>query len=203
VVKEYLTDHSIEALFDRVLIPALVLVRRGMKAGELRAEDEEFVLQATRETVTALAIPAKSDTDADWRGRVLGIPAVGGADEVALDMLRHLARSAGLEIVVAAGGSGLAALAQETTPAAVLVAAVGPGGLTEAGYLCRRLRSQHPGVKIVVGWWGRARDPKKARALLSTAGADRVAATLREARAHLGRLTPVPATLPESVAHEV
>jgi len=29
VVKEYLAGHSVEDLFDRVLIPALVLVRRG------------------------------------------------------------------------------------------------------------------------------------------------------------------------------
>lgn len=203
VVKEYLTDHSIEALFDRVLVPALVLARRAKKAGELRAEDEDFILRATRETVTAFAPLVTSDLSAGQRGRVLGIPAVGGADEVALDMLRHLAISGGLEMVVAASGSGVAALAQETGPAAVLVAAVGPGGLTEAGYLCRRLRSQLPGVKIVVGWWGRGKDPKKAWALLSTAGADRVAATLREARAHLGRLTPHPATLSESVADVV
>src|SRR5262249_6736082 len=42
VVKEYLADHPAEDLFDRVLISALVLVRRGRKAGELLAEDEEY-----------------------------------------------------------------------------------------------------------------------------------------------------------------
>src|SRR5262245_35183185 len=66
-------------------------------------------------------------------------------------------------------------------------------GLTEARYLCRRLRDQHPAAKIVVGRWGRGKDPKTAQSLLLSAGADRVAATLREARTHLARLLqPVP-----------
>ena len=39
--------------------------------------------------------------------------------------------------------SGAGELRQDTTLAAVLIAAVGPGGLTEARYLCRRLRDQH------------------------------------------------------------
>ena len=60
VVKEYLADHPAEDLFDRVLVPALVLVRRGRKAGELRPEDEEFILRTTREIVAGLepAAPA-------------------------------------------------------------------------------------------------------------------------------------------------
>jgi hypothetical protein len=84
----------------------------------------------------------------------------------------------------------------------VLIAAVGPGGLTEAGYLCRRLRAQHPGVTVVVGRWGRGRDPKKARAALQAAGADRVAATLREARTHLARLAHPPLSAPEPVGRQ-
>jgi methylmalonyl-CoA mutase cobalamin-binding subunit len=106
-------------------------------------------------------------------------------------MVRHLARTAGSDVVVAAGGSatpGVTALALGDTPGAILIAATGPGGLTEARYLCRRLRAQHPGATVVVGWWGRGKDPKKARALLLSAGADRVAATLREARTQLARL---------------
>jgi hypothetical protein len=71
-----------------------------------------------------------------------------------------------------------------------MVAAVGPGGLTEARYICRRLREQYPGVKIVVGRWGRGKDSKKARGLLLSAGADRVDTTLREAQVHLGGLLP-------------
>jgi predicted PurR-regulated permease PerM len=193
VVKEYLADHPVEELFDRVMVPALVLVRRGRKAGELQVEDEEFILHATREIVNSLdvsattvgAIPGAADRV------VVGVPVSDGADEVALLMLRHLALAAGTDVVVAAGGSataGWAALAQGASPGTILIAATGPGGLTEARYLCRRLRALHPGATLVVGWWGRGKDTKNARAFLQSAGAGQVAATLREARTHLARL---------------
>jgi predicted PurR-regulated permease PerM len=192
VVKEYLAGHPAEDLFDRVLIPALALVGRGRKARELRPEDEAFILRTTREIVDGLEASAGVGADADSAEQVavLAVPAAGEADEVALVMLRSLARQACTELRVSAvlpprGVRGPAL-------AAVLVAAVGPGGLTEARYLCRTLRDQHPGVKIVVGRWGRGKDPRKARTLLLSAGADRVAATLREARAQLGRLVHPP-----------
>jgi hypothetical protein len=110
-------------------------------------------------------------------------------------MLRALVRQAGTGVLVTAGWPtpDVPRLIQDPAPAALLIAAVGPGGLTEARYVCRRLRDQHPGAKIVVGRWGRGKDPKRAQSLLLSAGADRVAATLREARAHLARLLqPVP-----------
>jgi predicted PurR-regulated permease PerM len=207
VVKEYLAGQPAEDLFDRVLIPALVLVGRGRKAGELRPEDEEFILRTTREIVDQMEASAGPGAvpDPTEQVAVLGVPAADGADEVALAMLRNLARQAGTGLSLSADlpTRGVRGLVRSATPAAVLVAAVGPGGLTEARYLCRSLRGQHPGVKIVVGRWGRGKGSRKARALLLSAGADRVAATLREARAHLARLVhprlPAPDMGPQAV----
>jgi hypothetical protein len=192
VVQEYLSGHPVEDLFDRVLVPALVLARRGRKAGELRAEDEEFILRTTREIVDRLEAQAGvgADPDPAERVAVLGVPAVDGADEVALAMLRTLVRQAGTGVLVTAGkpSPGERERIQDAAPAAILIAAVGPGGLTEARYLCRRLRDQYPGAKVVVGRWGRGKDAEKVQSILLSAGADRVAATLHEARIHLARL---------------
>jgi predicted PurR-regulated permease PerM len=184
VVKEYLAEHPIEDLFDRVLIPALVLVRRGRKAGELRPEDEELILGATREIVGGMEAPHPPKAEAEPSGwpRVLGVPAADDVDAAALLMLRCLARPAGTEVLVLdAGTAREKGPDTDATPPLILIAAVGPGGLTQARYLCRRLRAENPGAKIVVGRWGQGRDPRKARALLLSAGADQVAATLREA----------------------
>jgi predicted PurR-regulated permease PerM len=200
VVKEYLTTHPVDALFDRVLVPALVLVRRGKKAGELRADDEEFILRTTREIV-ATAGPRADAKPGSTVETVLGIPAVDGTDEAALDMLRHLTRISGPEVLIAIGAAGVGASIQESGPGAILIVAVGPGGLTEAGYLCRRLRSQHPELRIVVGRWGRRRAPKKATDALLAAGADRVLATLREARAYLAQVADSPRSTSERVSH--
>src|SRR5262249_13462991 len=145
------------------------------------------------EIVDGLEVPAGAGPDPAERVAVLGVPAADGADEVALAMLRNLVRQSGTGVLVTADlpTPGVRGLVQDAAPAAVLIAAVGPGGLTEARYLCRRLRDQHPGAKIVVGRWGRGEGGKalkKPRPLLLSAGADGVAATLREARTHLARL---------------
>jgi predicted PurR-regulated permease PerM len=195
VVKEYLAEHTIEDLFDRVMVPALMFVRRGRKAGELQPEDEEFILRTTMEIIGRLVMPTDDEATGGEQVTVLGIPVSDGADEAALAMLRALLRKAGTGVLVSATvPHGPGATANGAAPSVVLVSAVGPGGLTEARYLCRRLRDQHPGVKIVVGRWGQGKDPKKARTLLLSAGADRVAAALREARGQLARLVrPQPA----------
>src|SRR5262245_22976407 len=90
VVKEYLSEHSVEELFDHVLLPALVLLRRSRRAGELRPEDEEFILHTTRTIVDGLG---ESNASADHtlvseeRLVVLGVPATDGADDATLHML--------------------------------------------------------------------------------------------------------------------
>jgi hypothetical protein len=160
-------------------------------------EDDRAVKPSSRMSV----VGSGADSDPSERMTVLGIPAADGADEVALAMLRTLTlvRQVGLTRVVVSAvlptsTRGMRGLIQDAAPAAILVAAVGPGGLTEARYLCLRLRDEHPGVKLIVGRWGQGKDPRKARTLLLSAGADRVPATLREARAYLARLVhPRPA----------
>ena len=71
------------------------------------------------------------------------------------------------------------------------------------GYVVARVKARFPDQKVIVGRWGRGTDLKKARTLLLSAGADRVTATLREARAYLARLVhplfPAPDLGPQAV----
>lgn len=199
VVREYLAEHPAEELFDRVLVPALVLVRRGRDGGELRSEDEEFIVRATQEIVAGLQpIDPALHPDPNDRAVVLGVPARDAVDAAALLMLRNLVAPAGTEVLVSESGTPRPSEPAPTSPpAVVLIAAIGSGGLTEARYLCRRFRAQHPGAKIVVVRWGRGRDPKKSRGRLLSAGADRVVGTLGEAGAHVSRLA-APHALPDA-----
>jgi hypothetical protein len=132
---------------------------------------------------------------------VLGVPACDAVDEVALLMLRHLARAHSQDLRLAGGeglSSGMVSLVQQERPAVLFVAALAPGGLAQARYVCQRLHAQFPALRIVVGRWGHRRDPKKARQLLLSAGAERVVTTLREARRELGQLARTPAHLQET-----
>jgi hypothetical protein len=132
---------------------------------------------------------------------VLGFPACDEADEVALLMLRQLGGAEGQDVRLPDGGdlsAGMIALVQQERPDLVFVSALAPGGLAQARYLCRRLHSQCPTLRIVVGRWGQRRDPRKSRKLLVRAGADRVVATVREGRRQLTRPSRSPFRLQET-----
>jgi hypothetical protein len=93
-------------------------------------------------------------------------------------------------------------------PALLCIGAVAPGGLSQARHLCKRLRSQHPELKIVVGRWGLHDELDTDRQHLLAAGADYVETTVLDTRRALVRvgLTPrrgapesPPALIPEVV----
>ena len=196
IVKDYLEQRPIARLYDEMLLPALGLVRGGRRRGELRPDDAQFILQATRELLQELdqqvALAASPPDSAD-RAQILALPASDELDELPLLMLRHLCRSESHGIRLAGIGDlspGMISLVQQERPALVVISALAPGGLAQARYLCQRLRSQFPTVRIVVGYWGHGRDPKKLRKRLLTAGADRVVTTLREAHSQLAKRTP-------------
>jgi hypothetical protein len=216
IIKDYLSAHSVEKLYGEVLVPALVRVRRGRQKGELRPEDEQFILQTTRELMEDLGRghgrtapsagtgrgPAPAGANGPHRAvTMIGVPACDQVDEVALLMIRHLVGAGGPELrdVRLAEGEalplGMGSLLQQERPALVFIAALAPGGLTQARYLCRRLRSQFPRLRIVVGRWVRRRNARKTRKLLLSAGADRVATTLREAHREVLQLARTLANL--------
>jgi predicted PurR-regulated permease PerM len=204
IVKDYLGQRPVAKLYDEVLVPALGLVRRGQRGGELRPDDAQFILQTTCELLEDLdqrvSLAATSPGSAD-RTQILALPACDEVDELALLMLQHQCRSEGHEVRLAGLGDlapGTISLVQQERPAVVVIGALGPGGLAQARYLCQRLRSQFPAIRIVVGCWGRRRDPKKFRKRLLASGADRVVTTLREARSQLARLIPASVQLRET-----
>ena len=63
-------------------------------------------------------------------------------------------------------------------PALLCIGAIAPGGLSQARHLCKRLRSQCPELKIVVGRWGLHDEKDADRQQLLAAGADHVETTV-------------------------
>jgi hypothetical protein len=73
----------------------------------------------------------------------------------------------------------------------VCIAALPPGALAPARYLCKRLQVRFPELKIVVGRWGFTGNIQEDRTRLLSAGANEVAMTLRETRSHVMQLIPL------------
>ena len=103
---------------------------------------------------------------------------------MALEMLQQVLDPArwDLELIAPATLTAeLLDLVAERRPGVVCIASTPPGGLAHTRYLCKRLRSRFPELKIVVGRWG-AHDITTTDAARE-AGADRAAATVKEAAA--------------------
>jgi predicted PurR-regulated permease PerM len=203
VVNMYMRTHSLDTVYDAVLIPALVLAKRDRDSGMLSPEDERFIFQVTRAILDDLEMapptPAGSDkatppVSAEAIGHkplVLACPACDEADELALKMLRRLLDPDKYQTEVLSGqdersGNHFADLGK--CPDVICIGVLPPGGLAQARYLCKRLRVSFPRQKIVVICWGLPDDAGPRREELLAAGADLVAITLLEANANIASL---------------
>ena len=106
-------------------------------------------------------------------------------------MLQHVLDPARWDLEVIAPATLTAELLDrvaERRPGVVCIATTPPGGLAHTRYLCKRLRSRFPDLKILVGRWGTqditTTEPAR------EAGRDRAAAALKEAAADSASAAP-------------
>jgi len=210
LVEEHLKTLPLETVYDDLLVPALVLARRDRQRGQLAPEDQEFIVQVTRDILEDLVLPQQQikriatapprplpgtdDHAAPPKVLILAYPARDESDALALEMFRQLLEPAGCRVEigsVALLSSEMMTQVREQRPAAVCIASLPPGGLTHARYLCKRLRTQFPDIKVLVGLWGLTGDVAQAQERLRSAGADQVATKLLESRAQVMPLVQV------------
>ncbi len=203
IVENYVNTDGRESVYDAVLLPALYYAKQDRDRGLLSEGDAQFVGQATREILDVLAHdapgPSAGDTGdlavsnagADTRVLIVGCPARDEVDTLALEMVRHLLDPARYRIEVI-GASMLTAEVVTWVdlhrPALLCIGAVAPGGLSQARHLCKRLRSQCPELKIVVGRWGLHDEKDTDRQHLLAAGADCVETTVLDTQQTLTQL---------------
>jgi predicted PurR-regulated permease PerM len=202
IVETYVNTDGRDSVYDAVLLPALYYAKQDRDRGLLSEGDAQFVGRATREILDVLAhaAPAPSERDTgdlsvsdpgDTRVRILGCPARDEADAVALEMVRHLLDPARYRIDVSGTGmltAEVVAWVDLHRPALVCIGALAPGGLSQARHLCKRLRSQYPELKIVVGRWGLHDEKDADRQHLLAAGADCVETTVLDTQRALAQV---------------
>jgi predicted PurR-regulated permease PerM len=201
IVEAYVNTDGRESVYDTVLLPALYYAKQDRDRGLLSEGDAQFVAQATREILDVLAHDALAPSGRDpgdhpgtdtWV-RIVGCPARDEADVLALEMVRHLLDPARYRMEVSRTGMPVAELLAWVhlhQPALLCIGSVAPGGLSQARHLCKRLRSQCPGIEIVVGRWGLHDEKDADRQHLLAAGADRVETTVLDTQRTLGLAGP-------------
>jgi predicted PurR-regulated permease PerM len=216
IVLEHIKDHPIDEVYDSLLIPALTYAERDLQHKGLDEDDVHFVHETTREILAdvegvrqerqAAAEPPASTENlrpVPDRVRILGIPARGQSDAIALEMLRQMLEGQPCELIIAGHevlSSELLTMIEEQAPAVVCIAAVPPGGLARARFLCKRLRSRFPELRLLVGRWGLTTTEEKQDKTLRDAGADYVRNSLVACRDDLVAWLPALAEKHHEVA---
>jgi predicted PurR-regulated permease PerM/CheY-like chemotaxis protein len=169
ILKQYLKRHKSEQVYDELLMPALSYAKEDRRRNNLSDHEELFLFKAMREiieiagtelqrsTLSEDGATASSVMDALPRIKIIGCPAHGEADEVALLMLRQLleSKNCSVEIVSSAAlAAEVIARVREYNPDLLCISAVAPDGLVQVRYLSKRLRGSFPDISVVIGRWG-------------------------------------------------
>jgi predicted PurR-regulated permease PerM len=210
VLEDYLKTNSLEDLYDSVLIPALALAEQDRHHDDLEEITEQFICKSTKELLDELGDKSKEPAAAEVQKAqsdlaaisapkprleppshvtcVVCIPARDEADEIVGIMLTQLLERAGYHAQAISIGTASEMLAQvkEATPDIVCISALPPFALLHARDLYKRVRSNVPNAKIIVGLWKFSGDPVKAADRFNIVGDDKLAITLAQTVLQIG-----------------
>ena len=182
LVDQYLKTNSLVTLFDSVLLPVATAAGTDHRLGFLDRERLEFVEQGLSDLL--IAVSTDSPTADDTATRVCCIPAKAYRDQLAGDMLQQLLNQAGYLVRSAEARMAIGdmiAWIREAKADVACISVVVPSTLIHARYICSKLRLNFPGLKIVVGLWGRSGVTPEIVGPLRDSGADDVVTSLADA----------------------
>jgi hypothetical protein len=200
--EQHAREHGLIALYDEVVLPALLLAKRDRQRYALDEMHEQFVFQSMRRIVEeleekAVAAPADAkpkppaaDTSAP---RICVIPAHDDADFIAALLLGRAIGTEGYQAHVIPHEKLAGEIVEEVAErceSGVCISAVPPSAAANAAYLCKRLRQRFPKQKIVVALWHANANLETVKRRLQGAGADEVVTRLPEAMERVRLIAP-------------
>ena len=191
VVDEYAREHGLPALYEQVLLPALVLAKRDRQRDALDENRQRFVFESLQRIVEEpennqgqTTISANAPGSSRAAPHVCIVPAHDDADYIAGLMLARLLAPEHFEALLLPKDILASEMLDRVAGAgcsAVVVSAVPPSAAANASYLAKRLRSRFPQQKIVAVLWHSSGNLERINARLRAAGADEVVTRLPEA----------------------
>jgi len=178
-----MADMGPVTAMDEVLIPALQLAEQHRARDEITAEDMEFILETTAETVVQARARGKSQ--ATEPPEVLMLGAHAPADRIVLEMFAAAIEASGRGVATLTADEDLeqaveSAIAARPELTCIVAVSATRGG--EVRTLCRRIRAARPAAKLLVlRPLPDVTDAQRSIARMKEAGADRVAINLHDA----------------------
>jgi predicted PurR-regulated permease PerM/methylmalonyl-CoA mutase cobalamin-binding subunit len=177
LAEKHLKEHSLVSFYDDVLIPALRMAECDRQEETLNEEQATFVMEAAEDLVVELGDfselktgdgSAKHLTDGLHtptpqssagtapKARILCVPLLDDADEAASRMLAQLLLAEGFDVDMQGAKrltSEVVDRVADSESDVVVISVLPPIGPRDTRLLWKRLRSRHPTLPIVVGYW--------------------------------------------------
>ncbi len=202
VLETYLKDHSLRDLYDAVLIPALNLAEQDRHRNALDEATVAFITQTTKDLVEEMTLrnidPERNETtrpsayssspnfesllEVGDLKNITVVPVRDNADEIIGIMLAQLLHRTGHSARTIPIGTveGMLAETFKSEPDLVCLSALPPYAISHARNIYRRLRTQDPELKIVIGLWNYAEDPVRAAQEISGGETSQVCTSLAQ-----------------------
>lgn len=218
--EDYLREHTLEAFYDEVAVPALKLAEQDRaelhlsEEQRLRIVESAFVLidnlDEWEENGRARSRDAKDAVDDDVAAlenvSVLSAGARGDLDDAAAAALAQVLEQRGANVQLVSHQSLQSAALREldlAEPVAIVLSYLNSDSLAHARFLVRRLRRRLPEARIVVGLWRFEEEEAGRRDPLEAIRADDVVTSLTEAVARVTEaiaLSPTEENAPQELA---
>jgi predicted PurR-regulated permease PerM len=207
VLEAALRLNTILEVCDAIIVPAMLRVEEDHDRGTLTDAKRHTILEHISQWIDerldslhsskARAAGMSATTDS---AAVLCIPASDRADEIIARLLEAAILETGLMANVLGPRDAIDLAEGDSATKAVVISALPPEAVTAARAVCKRMRTGHRDVPVLVGLWNAAGDLDRARQRLETAGVNHVVTTFAECfvllEAAIGR--PRPVTGPQS-----
>ena len=188
VIEEASQADTLLEVCDTIVLPALRLVEQDHDRGAISDAKRRSIVDQMGEVVEGLrerddldGPPSEPALRAGGAAlKVLCLPAADAADEVAAQLFAKLLEHRGIEaraVSVTTLKGEMLDLVDEEKPDLICISAAPPAAVIHARYVCKKLRGRFAAIPIVVGLWDAQGDIQKARARLTSVGADRVVGT--------------------------
>jgi predicted PurR-regulated permease PerM len=196
-----LSEPHPEKLYDEMLIPALSLLKRDLQHRIIAQDEGKDVRQGVQDLVEDLS-DSRADTENETLDKapdhtpipVLGFAVRDASDHLALQMLAQELdhRKWRLDVMPSDALSSEVMEKIGSKGAEVLViGSMQPMNTAHLRHLCKKIRTQHREVKLLVGLWGPDKVSEARVEALSAAGADWVGNTLEDASQALAVWYPI------------
>ncbi len=204
--EEVFEEEGLKSALDKLLLPALALIRQESQFGHLTHEEQVAAYTELRHTVVQAkelqrdsikenaeageSEPVPDEASTKPRVKIFARALHGEADALALELL-GACLPPDMELEVSREPHLIGELIQELEtkkPSLVCIGALPPDAESSAAFLCRRIRSRLPNLKIVVCAWKGGEAEYDTRPFRE-AGAHAVATTLAEAESMIDNLT--------------